>query len=267
MSVVLVTGASSGIGRAFAFELARQGRRVVLVARDQERLRGMADELPGGPHEVLAADLASKAGCDAVAARLEAADSPVDLLVNAAGLGTAEAFPRASLEREEAQLAVNVTAVMRLSWAAARSMEERRGGAIVNVASTAAIWSAGTYAASKAWVLKASEGLAEQTRGSGTRVICVIPGFTRTEFHDRARVDNREVAGWLWLTAETVARESLAALERGEERYVPSRRYRVLTATVGLLPAAARRAALRRVARLSPRPPGEDAASPAVPED
>ncbi len=249
----LVTGASSGIGRAFAVELAKQGWDLVLVARDGERLARVRAELGGGPHEALAADLATAAGCGTVMRRIERPEDPVELLVNSAGLGTGRGYPEAEIEQEEAQLAVNVTAVMRLSWAAARAMRERGGGAIVNIASTAAFWSSGTYAASKAWVLKASEALAASSVDTPVRVLCVIPGFTRTELHSRSDVDNSGVASWLWLQPTAVARESLRALDQGHATFVPGRQYRLLLPLVRLLPMRGRRALLRRLAPLAPR--------------
>ncbi|HEY2056159.1 MAG TPA: SDR family NAD(P)-dependent oxidoreductase [Solirubrobacterales bacterium] len=248
----LVTGAGSGIGRAFAVELARRGETVVLVGRREALLREVAATLPGGPHEVLPGDLASEAGCEAVAARLRAERERVATLVNAAGVGTARPFPDADLAAEEAQLAVNVTAVMRLSWAAARAMRERGGGRIVNVASTAAFWSTGTYAASKVWVVKASEGLAASLGDDRVTVLCVVPGFTRTEFHASSGVDNSAVARRLWLDAGQVARESLAAVDRGSGRFVPSRRYRVLLAVTAVLPGSLRGRMVRRLAPLRP---------------
>ena len=249
----LVTGASSGIGRAFAIQLAERRWSVILVARDGERLRKLAETLPGGPHELLAADLATVEGCADVAERLGRDDAPVDLLVNAAGLGTTDVFPHVSLEQEETQLAVNVRAVLRLSWAAARAMRGRGRGGIVNIASTAAVWSDGTYAASKAWVVAATEGLAMSLRDVPVRVLCVIPGFTRTEFHDRSSVDSTGVQPWLWLTPQQVARESLAALDQGRSTCVPGRQYRVLVRLVRLLPAGGRHAVLCRLAPLAPR--------------
>jgi short-subunit dehydrogenase len=250
--VALVTGAGSGIGRAFAIELAGRGESVVLVGRREGRLREVAATLPGGPHEVLRADLASDAGCEAVAARLRAEKAPVGTLVNAAGIGTSRPFPWSELADEEAQLAVNVTATLRLSWAAARAMRERGGGRIVAVSSSAAVWSTGTYAASKAWVDKASAGLAASLAADPVTVLCVVPGFTRTEFHAASGVDNSGVARWLWLDAGRVARESLGALERGGGRFVPSRRYRVLLPVAAALPGPVRARMLRRLAPLRP---------------
>jgi uncharacterized protein len=254
-STALVTGATSGIGRAFAVELARRGHRLVLVARDGARLRQLADELPGAAHEVLVADLASDAGCRAVGERLERDQDPVDLLVNAAGLGTGGGYPDVALEQEEAQLDVNATAVLRLGWVAARAMRRRGRGAIVNIASTAAIWSVGTYAASKAWVVKATQGLAASLADDPVAVLCVIPGFTRTEFHRRSGVDNSGVRSWMWLRPETVARESLSALAAGRSECIPGRQYRILVPIARRLPARARKALLSRLAPLRPSRP------------
>ena len=251
-SRALVTGATSGIGRAFAVELARRGHALVLVARDEARLRQLARELPGGPHEILIADLADEHGCGQVELRLERDQDAVDLLVNAAGLGTSGGYPDVDLEQEESQLSVNVTAVLRLGWAAARAMRRRRRGAIVNIASTAAIWSVGTYAASKAWVVKATQGLAVSLAGDPVAVLCVIPGFTRTEFHSRSGVDNSGVSSWLWLSPESVVRDALNALAAGRTECVPGRQYRILVPIARLLPTGARKALLRQLAPLRP---------------
>ncbi len=253
-SRALVTGATSGIGRAFAIELARRGHALVLVARTQPSLEELVGELTGGGHEILAADLADPDGCARVAERLEREQDPVDLLVNAAGLGTSGSYPDVDLNYEEAQLSVNVTAVLRLSWAAASAMRRRRRGAIVNIASTAAIWSVGTYAASKAWVLRATEGLATALADEPVAVLCVIPGFTRTEFHRRSGVDNSGVSRWLWLSPERVVHDALEALAAGRTACLPGRQYRLLVPIIGRLPMGARRWILGRLAPLKPDP-------------
>lgn len=248
----LVTGATSGIGRAFAVALAARGHRLTLVARDERRLQRTIDDLPGGPHAMIVADLTTDQGREAVARRIETDEDPVTLLVNAAGIGTSGPFPDIALGAEEAQLKLNVTACLHLSWAAARAMRRRGRGAIINIASTAAIWSVGSYAASKAWVIAATQGLADTLAGDPVRVLCVIPGFTRTEFHLRSRVDNSGVRPWLWLTPETVAGDALRALSEGRDTCIPGRQYRLLVPVVSLLPLSARRALLRRLAPLRP---------------
>jgi hypothetical protein len=248
----LVTGATSGIGRAFAVALAKRGHSLVLVARNEERLRQLADELPGGPHEVIVADLASPHGRQDVSRRIETDDDAIAVVVNAAGMGTPGAFPEVELVAEEMQLELNVTACLGLSWSAARAMRRRGSGAIINIASTAGIWSAGTYAASKAWTIAATQGLATSLAGDPVRVLCVIPGFTRTEFHARSQVDSSGVRSWLWLSPETVAGDALQALSDGRDTCIPGRQYRILLPIVTLLPPRARRALLRRLAPLRP---------------
>lgn len=244
MSVALVTGATSGIGRAFADELRRRGWALVLVARDGERLAATAAELGA---ETLVADLSTPDGCDAVVARLDG----VDLLVNAAGCGTTHRFPDEDLAVERTMLDLNVTATLLLSHAAAR-----RQVGVVNIASTAAVWSTGTYAASKAWVLAATRGLADAVRPAGVRVTAVVPGFTRTEFHARSGTDAGGVRPWLWLTPEQVAREGLDAWEAGRTVCVPGRAYRVLVPVARALPDGPRSRLLRLLGPLKPAQQG-----------
>lgn len=247
MSVALVTGATSGIGRAFADELRRRGWDLVLVARDGERLAATATELGA---ETLVADLSTPEGCAAVVGRLDG----VDLLVNAAGCGTTHRFPDEDLAAERAMLDLNVTATLLLSHAAAR----RRVG-VVTIASTAAVWSTGTYAASKAWVLAATRGLADAVRPAGVRVTAVVPGFTRTEFHARSGTDAGGVRPWLWLTPEQVAREGLDAWEAGRSVCVPGRAYRVLVPLARTLPDGPRSRLLRLLGPLKPAQQGGSA--------
>ena len=249
MSVALVTGATSGIGRAFADELHRRGWDLVLVARDSARLEAVAGDLGV---EALVADLSTPAGCDSVIARLGA----VHLLVNAAGCGTTHRFPDEDLEAERTMLDLNVTATLLLSHAAARA-----GVGVVNVASTAAIWSTGTYAASKAWVLAATRGLADAVRPAGVHVTAVVPGFTRTEFHARSGTDAGGVRPWLWLTPEQVALEGLDAWEAGRAVCVPGRAYRLLVPLARALPDGARSRLLRTLGPLKPQQGGSERGS------
>jgi hypothetical protein len=174
----LVTGASSGICAAIARRLAADGTALVVVARDTGRLRTLADELPV-PVEVLTADLADAADLERVAHRLSATDSPIDLLVNNAGLGFSGNFIELPYEREQAVVAVNVVAVHRLSRAAAAAMAGAGTGAIVNIASVAGYLPAAgsaTYAATKAFVNSFSESLHQELRSRGVTVTCVCPG-------------------------------------------------------------------------------------------
>lgn len=250
----VVTGATSGIGRALAVEAARRGYRVTGVARDDDRLRRLAEDLPGSGHDGLSCDLATEAG-RAVAMEASAA---ADLLVTAAGLGTSAPFPWADLADERAMIDVNVLGTMDLCHAAARAMCDRGSGAIMTVASTAAVWSAGTYAASKAWTVAFTAGLAAQCGPRGVQVVGVVPGFTRSEFHARSGTDASRVRPWLWLTPDEVASDAFAALAAGREVCVPTWRYRALAGTVRHLPPRGRAAVLRRLAPLGPARPPED---------
>lgn len=244
--MAMVTGASSGIGRAFATRLAATGRELVLVGRSTEALA--ATGLPSA--ELLGADLATGSGRDAVEERLATAARPVRLLVHAAGITTAAPFGVAPLAEEHAQLAVNVVATAHLAHAALTAMAARGGGAVVLVGSTAAHWSTGSYAASKAWLEVLAAGLTARTPDTGVRILLVRPGFTRTALHDRAGVDNSGVPSWMWLTPERVADEGLRALAAGRTTWTPARRYRALIAATAPLPRRHRSALLRRLAPL-----------------
>ena len=253
---VLVTGASSGIGRALAEEAARLGCATVLVGRDGPRLEDVAARLPGSGHEVLVADLSLPEGIGTVAAAIRRPADIIDVVVNAAGMGTSSPFPLDSAEAERIMLDVNVRAVLELSQVSAEVMRVRGAGAIVNVSSTAAFWSAGTYAASKAWVLVATQGLANQCRPHGVRVMALVPGFTRTEFHRRSGTDASGVRPWLWLDPAEVAREAFACLAAGKDVCIPGRQYRLLVGMVRHLPPRGRAAVLRRLAPLAPAQAG-----------
>ena len=217
MGVALVTGPTAGIGREIAFELALQGHELILVARDERRLKDLADEL--GNCRVLAADLSDREQLK----RVEQAATEVDWLVNNAGYGITQSFLESTVEQEQALLDVLVVAVMRLTHAALPGMVERGRGRILNVSSVAGWLPMGTYSAAKAWVTTFTEGLAAGTP-AGIHATALCPGFTRTEFHERAdmRVDG---PGWMWLDAGAVARQGVRDCERGVVLSVPSRRY------------------------------------------
>lgn len=247
MPTALITGATAGIGAEFARRLAAQGHDLVLVARDEDRLEATAADLKhrfGGAVAVLPADLADRDQCARVEARLADRDRPVDLLVNNAGFGTGHRFSRGQLADEERQLDVLVRAVLRLSHAAVGGMVERRHGGIVNVSSVAAWTPTGTYSAAKAWVTTFSEGLDAELAGIGVRVVAVAPGFTRTEFHDRAGMDMTSIPDWMWLDPDQVVRAALAGLAGRRTVVVPGNQYRLLA---GL----ARHAPSRLVARVA----------------
>jgi short-subunit dehydrogenase len=243
----LITGATSGIGAAFASRLARDGRDLVLVARDGERLEAAAarHRERGVSVHVLVADLATAEGRDRVAARLADPAAPVDLLVNNAGATLRRPFLEADPEAVQGQLGLNVTAVLQLTRAALPGMVERGRGAVVNVSSMLgfAPGSGSTYTADKAWVTVFTEGVAATLVGTGVRALALCPGFVRTDFHERAGIDVGGRRGPLWLDAERVVEECLADLARGKVVSVPSPQYKAIAALMDLLP----RPVLRRL--------------------
>ncbi len=249
MSVALITGASSGIGRSFAGHLAAAGYDLVVVARDTARLEALAAELSaahGVAVEVLPADLADAKQCLVVEERLADGARPVDLLVNNAGFSLRKPFIANAADEEERMLDVLVRAVLRLSHAAAVAMADRGRGAIVNVSSIAGFVPRGTYSAHKAWVTFFSEMLAAQLAPRGVRVMALCPGFVRTEIWERAGRDPHRVPSWAWLDVDELVVSALRDLERGKVVSVPSLRYKAARTLARVAP---RRLLVRRAVR------------------
>lgn len=245
----LVTGATAGIGHAFAVELARRGHDLVLVARDEERLTRVAAQLRQDSRvavDVLAADLVTAAGRAKVSQVLRDEDRPVGLLVNNAGYALRGAFGDNDIADEEAVLDVLVRAPMQLCHAALGAMSRRGSGAVVNVASVAGFMPRGTYGAHKAWLISFSRWAHVEYAAKGVKVMALCPGLVRTEFHARmaARIDN--IPGWMWLDADSLVRDALLDLDRGVAVSIPSVRYQVLAAAARHAPAGL----VTRVAKL-----------------
>ncbi|MDQ6714963.1 MAG: SDR family oxidoreductase [Actinomycetota bacterium] len=239
MTTALVTGATAGIGLEFARQLAERGHDIVLVARDRARLENASDELQRTykvSTEILVADLSDRADMGKVAERLADEARPVDLLVNNAGYGLGRSFLQNEVEVEEALFEVLCKAVLVLSHAAARAMRVRGHGAIVNVSSVASFVSMGTYSAAKSWVTVFSEGLATELAGTGVTVTALCPGFTHTEFHDRAALNMSRLPGALWLDADRLVRDALSDVAKGRRVSVPGAQYKALVAGLRLAP-------------------------------
>lgn len=235
----LVTGATAGIGRSFAHQLAARGHDLVLVARDRERLESEAEQLRSTyavDVEVLPADLVDREQLAAVEARLTDRDRPVDLLVNNAGFGLKRRFLDNPVDAEQAMLDVLVTAVMRLSHAALGPMAERGRGGVINVSSVASFLPRGSYSAAKAWVNSFSEWAAYEYRDRGVTVTCLCPGFTKTEFHERMDVSRGSAPGFLWLDADELVATALDDHEKGRVWSIPSPQYRVIARLARIVP-------------------------------
>lgn len=249
-----VTGASTGIGASFARRLASDHFDLALVARSRDRLEDLAAGLEkdhGVTCAVLPADLTVAKDLERIATAA-ADDSGSELLVNNAGFGTIGPFAKLDFAREEDEIRLNVIALMRLTRAALPGFLKRGRGSIINVSSMAAFQPAplnATYGATKAFVNSFTESLSEELRGTGVQIMALCPGFTRTEFQERAGIDTSGIPGFAWMSAEAVVDSALAALRRGEVVSVPGLANRVVATAVSALP----RAAARRVSGLAVR--------------
>jgi len=253
----LVTGSSSGIGRAFARALAQRGLDVVLVARDRARLEQLAAEIEslGARAEVLTADLGDPLQLARVETRLRS-EPAIDLCVNNAALGAAGRFSDVPVEAAEQQIRVNVLAPTRLAHAALQGMLARRRGGLVNVSSGAAfvpsLYNA-AYSGTKAYLALLSLTITEELEDSGVDILTVFPGFTRTEFQQRAHFDVSRVPGHLWQDASQVVDEALAAFESGRSFCVPGLHNKIAIALNHLVPYSRLGRVAGLLARLTPR--------------
>jgi len=250
----VVTGASSGIGLAFARELARRGHPVLAVARRRERLDGLARQAAGngGLVEPLAADLTTDDGLASVARRITELGS-IALLVNNAGVATAGDFKSASLQEELGAIRLNVVAVVTLTHHVLSEMTRRGSGAVINVASVVAFQPFphfAVYAATKAFVLSFTEALAEEVRGTGVRIVALCPGAARTEIDVFAH--NEGLLGRLpSLTAEEIVEAGLRALNDGSVVEVVGGMNWMLTFMIRFMP----RRVVRWLMGISAKPP------------
>ena len=225
-TTALITGASSGLGKAFSEQLAEQGCNLILVARSEGKLQELAESLRQR-HQVnvtvLPADLSSAAAVQGLIAEVNRRNLTVDLLVNNAGLGSFENFLDAPLERQLEQIDVNVRSLTTLTHAFAPAMVAARRGGIINLASTAAFQAlpgAGIYAASKAFVLLFSEGLAVELEKSNVQVLAVCPGPVATAFFADK---NPKLRPAQMDQPASIVREALRAFRQGKRVVIPGK--------------------------------------------
>jgi short-subunit dehydrogenase len=259
--LAVITGASSGIGEAFARQLAARGYHLLLVARREDRLRALAAAITAAhrvPVEILTADLAGDEGRDRVAARIRTAPH-LGLLVNNAGFGTVGFFHQAGLPEQDQMHRLHVLTTLALSHAALENLTARTpantasgGRGIINVSSVASFEQAPTnvsYCATKAWMTSFTEGLAIEliVKQSPLRVQALCPGYTYSEFHDRLGMDRSPIPKQLWMTADFVVAESLRGFDRGQVTVVPGWRYKIIVAFIKAVPGSL----MRRIAAVA----------------
>ena len=242
---VLVTGASAGIGEAFAEVFAAEGFDVVITARREERLRALAARLQqkyGVRVDVIVEDLEDPAAPARLCDRVASLGRPIDALVNNAGYGVPGVYTAMSWERHAEFLQIMVVAVSELTHRLLPPMIDRGYGRIVNVASLAGLVPAPAghtlYAAAKAYLIKFSEALSKEVRGHGVHVTAVCPGFTHTEFHDvlGTRQMMNSLPEFMWMDADAVAREGFTAVMEGRPIHVTGSVNRTIATLVRFLP-------------------------------
>ncbi len=241
MRKALVTGASSGLGREFARTLAVAGTDLVIVARDKARLAELAQELQhkfSVKVEVLSADLSTEQGLQLVSERLLDESSPIDLLVNNAGMGLGQEFVGGDIARELHAANVMVNAVMVLTHAALTTMTTRNSGTIINVSSITSMTVQGTYSAHKAWVKVFTESMAADLADAGSKVqiTAVMPGLMHTEFHERVNVDAGQWQEFMFIKPAKVARLALAGASKGKVLVIPSGKYKLMYGLLKIAP-------------------------------
>lgn len=230
MATALITGGTSGIGLAFAQELAGRGTNLVLVARDAQRLAEVAAELetqPGITVESFPADLSDRTEMERVAKRIGSEEDSIDMLINNAGFGLhSTVLDPADLDTHAKALDVMCLALLVLGGAAGRTMRDRGRGQIINVASSSSTIFTGNYSAVKAWARTYSTSLALELRGTGVTVTALLPGWVRTEFHERAGITATNLPGIVWIDSDVLVRECLADVDKGKLESVPTLKWK-----------------------------------------
>lgn len=231
MATALVTGATAGIGAAYADLLAKAGFDLVLVARDLPRLNTVANNLKKSYKikvETIKADLTKPIQLAKVEKRLANAAKPIEVLINNAGFGIKDSFLDSDLKREQELLDVLVTAPMRLTHAVLPLMVKRNSGIVVNVSSIASWIAGGTYSSAKSYLTVFSEYLNNELKGTKVKVSALCPGFTRTEFHQRGKMRMTGLPNFMWLDANKLVAKSWSDAQKNKAVSVPGFQYKTL---------------------------------------
>jgi short-subunit dehydrogenase len=255
----LITGASSGIGEAFAEVFAAEGFDLVLTARREDRLLQAAERIRtqyGSTVDVIVADLSRREAPSEIHAELVTRGLAIDALVNNAGYGVPGSYGSSPWERHDALMQVMVVGLAELTYRLLPGMVERRYGRVINVASLAGLVPATAghtlYPASKAFVIFFSEALAHEVKASGVYVTALCPGFTRSEFHDRTGTRDivSKLPRWMWMDASVVARQGYDAVMAGIPVLVPGAVNRAIAGLVRYLPQSLVTAVGRKAGKL-----------------
>ncbi len=225
----LITGASTGIGAVYADRLAKRGYDLILVARSEARLNTLADRLKaetGRSVTPLRADLNDKADLAKVE-RMLREDAAITMLVNNAGIGAVTPLLDTDVDKMDDMIALNITALTRLTYAAAPAFVARGRGTIINIASIVGISPEtlnGVYGASKAYVLALSHSLQHELADKGIRIQAVLPGATATDFWEKAGLPYQNLPESIVMSAEDMVDAALVGLDKGELVTIPSLR-------------------------------------------
>ncbi|NNN20494.1 MAG: SDR family oxidoreductase [Acidimicrobiales bacterium] len=259
--LALVTGASSGIGKEFAIKLAsgqsafNHKHDLIIVARNENRLNEVKEDLEfsyGVSVEVIPADLETTKGIALMKERFKDRSRSIDVLINNAGYGYSGNFGEVELKHSIGQINLNVKALVSLTYFAIESMRQSGEGYILNVSSVAGFMPAPTsaiYAATKAFVTNFSQGIREEISDTGIKLTCLCPGFTRTEFQDRANVDQRNIPGFMWQNVGQVVDAGLNGLARNHGLVTPGIHNKLLVSTTHAIPSDVLRTIAGLVAR------------------
>ncbi|MCL2471490.1 MAG: SDR family NAD(P)-dependent oxidoreductase [Propionibacteriaceae bacterium] len=225
MTTALITGGTVGIGHAFALALAQRGYDLVLASRDEAGLREVAEVFRTTYKisvEIIPTDLSHRDEVMALAARVEDPDRPIELLVNNAGFAVHDSLLDRDIAHHQRAMDVMCMAMLILSGAAGRAMKARGHGSILNVTSSSAIITTGNYSAIKAWATVYTEALSNELRGTGVKVMALMPGWVKTEFHSRGGVKANNLPDFVWIKVDRLVEQALADLARGKVLCVPT---------------------------------------------
>jgi len=239
MPTALITGGTVGIGHGFATALAQKKYDLVLASRDEEGLNRVAEDFRttyGISVEVIRTDLSVRDDVLRLADRVEDPDRPIDLLINNAGFAIHNSLLEKDFSIQQRGMDVMCMAMLILSGAAGRAMKERGHGAILNVTSSSAVITTGNYSAIKAWATVYTEALANDLRGTGVRVMALMPGWVKTEFHSRGGVKATTLPGFVWIKVDQLVEQALEDLADGKVISVPTKRWAFAVGVGHILP-------------------------------